>query len=215
MVSDVYVAVTYVRSGLYVFGALLVAISLGSGVVGFALHRASWRQATSAENTTYWAQGLDASGERRPGGWELLLYVLQVQPLRVAYACFRDGRESEELVREKTLAALSEALPSALLQAYALAVEGAPQPGSVAVLVFSLAISLASMAHAANIGYQRLCANTEPLGKPTIGCQKLFMSMPAERGVREVAGTFLHSIVISIEALAALQILCTFLHSFV
>ena len=158
MCSDVYVSVTYFRNGYYVFGTLLVAITLGSGIVGFLQSRGRWQKADSEENIDYWVQGLSKDGKRKPGLRELALYVLQLQPLMVAYDSFQVGQESPELTREKVLATLCESVPSGLLQAYALAVEGLPRHGSRAVLVMSLALSLGSMADATNTAYRRLCA---------------------------------------------------------
>ncbi|CAE7798143.1 ANK2 [Symbiodinium sp. CCMP2592] len=158
IVSDIYVATTYFRSGLIAFGSLLVAITLGSGVVGFVLHRASWERADEGKNIDFWAQGLNEQGERQPGVKDLVLYVLQIKPLLVAYESFQLGSEAVVLVREKVLAQLSESVPSALLQAYALAVAGAPREGTVFFLILSLGLSLGSMADAANKGYRRLCA---------------------------------------------------------
>ncbi|CAE7813672.1 ANK3, partial [Symbiodinium sp. CCMP2456] len=160
IVSDIYVATAYFRSGLIAFGSVLIAITLGSGVVGFVLHRASWERADDNKNLAFWAQGLNEKGERQPGVKDLLLYMLQIKPLLIAYESLQLGSETVVLVREKVLAQLSESFPSSLLQAYALAVAGAPQEGSVFFLLLSLGLSLGSMADAANKGYRRLCAPT-------------------------------------------------------
>ena len=113
--SDIYVAVTYCRNGLFVFGGLLVAITLGSGVVGFLQARNSWKLAEFEDEVNF-SQLRNEKGEPRPGPWELLLYILQVQPVKVAYTSFMQGEETRELVREKVLANLAESVPSAVLR---------------------------------------------------------------------------------------------------
>ena len=128
--------------------------------MGFVLHRASWERVSDEKNLDFWAAGLNEQGEPKPGAKELVLHVLQIKPLLVAYESFQLGSETVVLVRDKVLAQLSESLPSSLLQAYALAVAGAPREGSVFFLVLSLGLSLGSMADAANKGYRRLCAPT-------------------------------------------------------
>ncbi|CAE7590348.1 ANK3 [Symbiodinium microadriaticum] len=170
IVSDIYVATAYFRSGLIAFGSLLIAITLGSGVVGFVLHRASWERASNTKNVHFWAMGLNEQGQPKPGIKDLILYVLQIKPILVAYESLKLGSETVVLVREKVLAQLSESVPSSLLQAYALAVAGTPQEGTVFFLLLSLGISLGSMADAANKGYRRLCAPTiEPGALPEAG----------------------------------------------
>eukprot|EP00439_Symbiodinium_sp_Y106_P036396 s716_g4.t1 len=92
--SDVCVAVTYCRNGLFVFGGLLV-ITFGSGVVGFLHARAgSWRSSKTKSTS---ASGATA---RALGAPSLHLASATVQPVKVAYTSFMQGEETSCCVRK-------------------------------------------------------------------------------------------------------------------
>ena len=114
-----------------------------------------------------------------PGPWELLLYILQVQPFKVAYSSFMQGEETRELVREKVLANLAESVPSAVLQAYALAVQGAPRKGHVTIVLISLAISVCSMSDGAKISVTLV----RGIGMPPTRATDIFARTTRQRSV--------------------------------
>ena len=150
MFSDIYVAVQYFRSGMNIFGSALVAIWVTSGVLAFVHRYVGWKLCGSDENISYWAQGLNAQGEQRPGFGSFLLYVTQVEPLVMAVKAWKIGLTTE-LKEEQIITALCEGGPSSLLQVYALLVEG--PKGNPWILAGSVALSTLTVAKAVDQAY--------------------------------------------------------------
>ncbi|CAE7559457.1 Grm4, partial [Symbiodinium sp. KB8] len=89
------------------------------------------------------------------------------------------GEETRELVREKVLANLAESVPSAVLQAYALAVQGAPRKGHVTIVLISLAISVCSMSDGAKISVTLV----RGIGMPPTRATDIFARTTRQRSV--------------------------------
>eukprot|EP00435_Cladocopium_sp_Y103_P049720 s1649_g15.t1 len=153
MASDVYVIQAYYTQGMYVFAFLLIWIWVGSGLLAFVHRYLSWERCDYKTNIEFWAQGLNSDGQARPGVAVLALYLLQLEPFVVAYRSWNHGM-TLQLREEKTLTAVCEGAPSALLQIYALLVIG-PQ-GSPMILSGSIALSILTVAEGVNMGYE-LC----------------------------------------------------------
>eukprot|EP00435_Cladocopium_sp_Y103_P001315 s4673_g1.t1 len=153
MASDIYVIYTYCTEGMYVFASLLSSIWVGSGLLAFVHRYVSWERCEGTTNIDYWAAGLNSDGQARPGVTVLALYLLQLEPFVMAYKSWNRG-PTLELQEEKVLTALCEGAPSALLQIYALLVNG-PQ-GSPMILSGSIALSILTVAEGVNKGYE-LC----------------------------------------------------------
>ena len=158
MASDIYVAGTYYKHQMYVFACLLVGIWIGSGCLAFVRRFLDWERCDSSTNIYYWATGLNSAGQAKPGLKLFVLYVLQLEPVVVAWNAWDHGM-TPELKEEKTMAALCEGAPSALLQLYALLVNGAE--GNVFILSGSIALSILTIATGVDQGF----ASCLPSGK--------------------------------------------------
>ena len=156
VVSDPQILVPKLQDGMYVFASLLTAIWVTSGFVAFVHRRLSWERCNIWEPG--WAAGLNAEGEPKPGGKLFFLYILQLQPVLIAIKACSTGM-SQELKEEKALTALCEGAPSALLQVYALLVEG--PKGNPAILCLSVVSSICTVAVGLNNSYEVFLAPGE------------------------------------------------------
>ena len=153
MLSDVYVTYSYFKSGLYVFGSLLITIWLGSGCIAFLHRRLSWQRCDSGIKADLYFSNLNEQGEPLPTWTTLMLYLLQVEPIIMAYKSWGKAL-SKNLQEEKILSSLCEGAPSSLLQIYALMVS---QPsGNPYLLAGSIALSIFTVAKGLNKAYE-LC----------------------------------------------------------
>ena len=158
MASDIYVIGVYYKHEMYVFACLLVGIWIGSGCFAFLRRLLSWERCAFGTDVEYWAAGLNSAGQAKPGLKLFVLYVLQLEPIVVAWNAWNRGM-TPELKEEKTMAALCEGAPSALLQIYALLVNG-PE-GNLFMLSGSIALSTLTIATGVDQGF----ASCLPSGK--------------------------------------------------
>ena len=161
MLSDAYVTYTYLTDGMYIFASLLIVIWLGSGTLGFIHRYVSWELCSFETDEQFFVLQLNDRGEPKPGFKSFMLYVLQVQPLLMAYEAWDDGM-SESLKEEQMLTAVCEGAPSSLLQMYALLVE--TPKGNPWILAGSIGMSIHTVAKAVNQAF----LHSKPEEKPQL-----------------------------------------------
>ena len=156
MLSDAYVTYKYCKQRMYIFATLMILIWFGSGCLAFGHRFLSWERCKSETNIDFWAQGMNEHGEPRPGLKSFVLYVVQLQPLIMAWDALQRGM-TRRLHEEKMLAALTEGAPSSLLQIYAmLLAPPAENWFDSVVLCGSIATSILQVAIGTNKAYE-LC----------------------------------------------------------
>ena len=157
MLSDMYVTYKYLKYEMYMFAALMITIWIGSGCIAFGHRYVSWKLCDCESNVDYWAQGLNESGEAKPGIRSFVLYVAQLQPMIIAWNSMDgNGRSIRFLHEEKMLSALSEGAPSSLLQLYAMLLEPPQTKFDALIFCGSIAMSIYTVSEGVNKAFE-LC----------------------------------------------------------